>query len=136
MPAAYGHTAQCYYQQFVRPRPYIEVRQLSYHPINDVTPISMLGHTPHLVTVHASLPVASIKELIVYDKANPGKINYGSSGTGGSEAHVTLAGELRRDARRRSWSGWSASCRVPSAGAGQVTSSCAGPSTVECRHAI
>mgnify|MGYP003337400764 FL=1 len=67
------------------------VNQLSYHPINDVTPISMLGHTPHLVTVHASLPVASIKELIVYDKANPGKINYGSSGTGGS---VHLATEL------------------------------------------
>lgn len=67
------------------------VNQLTYHPVNDVTPISMLGHTPHLVTVHVSLPVASIKELIAYDKANPGKINYGSSGTGGS---VHLATEL------------------------------------------
>jgi len=65
--------------------------QLSYDPVNDVTPIALLGESLHLVSVHSSVPVASIKELIAYDKANPGKLNYGSSGTGGS---VHLATEL------------------------------------------
>jgi len=65
--------------------------QLSYDPVNDVTPITLLSEALHLVTVHSSVPVASIKELIAYDKANPGKLNYGSSGTGGS---IHLATEL------------------------------------------
>lgn len=65
--------------------------QLSYDPVNDVTPIALLGGTPHLVAVHVSLPVASLKALIAYDKANPGKVYYGSSGTGGS---VHMATEL------------------------------------------
>lgn len=64
---------------------------LPYHPVNDVTPISLLGASPHLAVVHAAVPVASVKELIAYDKAHPGKLNYGSSGTGGS---VHLATEL------------------------------------------
>ncbi len=67
------------------------LHQLPYHPVNDVTAISLLGQTIHLMSVHASVPVASVKELIAYDKANPGKLNYGSSGTGGS---VHLATEL------------------------------------------
>ena len=45
-------------------------------------PVVLLGGTPHLLSVHASLPVNSVKELIAYDKGNPGKVNYGSSGTG------------------------------------------------------
>lgn len=67
------------------------LHQLPYHPVNDVTPISLLGASPHLAVVHVSVPVASMKELIAYDKANPGKLNYGSSGTGGS---VHLATEF------------------------------------------
>lgn len=67
------------------------LHQLPYHPVNDVTAISLLGQTIHLMSVQASVPVASVKELIAYDKANPGKLNYGSSGTGGS---VHLATEL------------------------------------------
>ena len=65
--------------------------QLPYDPVNDVAPVVLLGGSPHLAVVHASTPVTSIKELIAYDKANPGKVYYGSSGTGGS---VHLATEM------------------------------------------
>ena len=64
---------------------------LPYDPVNDVAPIALVGETGNLVTLHPSVPVKSIKELIAYDKANPGKLNYGSAGTG-SGAH--LAPEL------------------------------------------
>jgi len=67
------------------------MNQLSYHPVNDVTPISLLDESLQLVVLHPSVPVANVKELIAYDKANPGKLNYGSSGTGGS---VHLATEF------------------------------------------
>jgi tripartite-type tricarboxylate transporter receptor subunit TctC len=65
--------------------------QLAYDPVNDVAPIILLGVAPQLAAVHPSLPVASASELIAHAKANPGKVNYGSSGTGGS---VHLATEL------------------------------------------
>ena len=57
---------------------------LPYHPVNDVAPIILLNTAPQLAVVHPSLPIASVPELIAYAKANPGKLNYGSSGTGGS----------------------------------------------------
>jgi tripartite-type tricarboxylate transporter receptor subunit TctC len=63
----------------------------SFNPVTDVTPIIQIGATGMLLTVNPSLPATNVKELIAYDKANPGKINYGSSGTG-STPH--LAGEL------------------------------------------
>lgn len=58
--------------------------KLPYHPVNDVTPIVLLNISPQLAVVHPSVPIASVSELIAYAKANPGKLNYGSSGTGGS----------------------------------------------------
>jgi tripartite-type tricarboxylate transporter receptor subunit TctC len=57
--------------------------KLTYDAVNDVAPIALIGETGFIVTLHPSVPVKSIKELIAYDKANPGKLNYGSSGTGG-----------------------------------------------------
>lgn len=67
------------------------VNPLPYHPVNDVTPIVLIGDAPHLFALHGALPIASVKELIAYDKVNPNKLNYGSSGAGGS---VHLATEL------------------------------------------
>ncbi len=65
--------------------------KLPYDPVNDVAPISLIGEIGNLVTLHLSVPVTSIKDLIAYDKANPGKLNYGSGGTGSG---VHLATEL------------------------------------------
>jgi tripartite-type tricarboxylate transporter receptor subunit TctC len=58
--------------------------QLPYHPVNDVAPIALVNISPQLAVVHPSVPIASVAELIAYAKANPGKLNYGSSGTAGS----------------------------------------------------
>ncbi len=62
-----------------------------FDPFKDFTPITAgaLGGT--VLTVHASLPVNSVADLIAYAKANPGKVNYASFGTG-STAH--LNGEM------------------------------------------
>jgi tripartite-type tricarboxylate transporter receptor subunit TctC len=65
--------------------------KLPYDPVRDIAPISMLGEAGYLITVNPSLPVKTTLELIAYAKANPGKIAYGSSGTGGT-SH--LVGEL------------------------------------------
>ena len=77
--------------------------KLPYDPVNDVAPIALIGENGLVVTLHPSVPVTSIKELIAYDKANPGKLNYGSSGTGGANPprHRTLQpdGRHQDDAR-------------------------------------
>jgi tripartite-type tricarboxylate transporter receptor subunit TctC len=53
--------------------------KLSYSPTRDFAPISMICEFPLIVTVDARLPVRSVKELVAYAKANPGKSNYASS---------------------------------------------------------
>lgn len=59
-------------------------RNLPYHPIRDFAPVSLFGTTPNVLVIHPSVPANSLKELIAYVKANPGKLSYGSSGVGGS----------------------------------------------------
>ncbi len=61
--------------------------KLPYDPVNDVAPIALIGEYGNLVTLNPSISIKSIKELIAYDKANPGKLNYGSGGTG-SATHL------------------------------------------------
>jgi len=65
--------------------------KLPYDPISDFTPVSQLADVPNIVVVHPSVPARSVKELMAYAKANPGKLNYGSAGSGSSQH---LAGEL------------------------------------------
>ncbi|MDN8617516.1 Bug family tripartite tricarboxylate transporter substrate binding protein [Variovorax ginsengisoli] len=48
----------------------------------DLVPISMIGTSPNLILVNAEVPVKSLKELIAYLKANPGKLAYASQGNG------------------------------------------------------
>ena len=65
--------------------------QLNFDFIRDVTPIAGIIRFPDVVVVNLAVPVHSIPELIAYAKANPGKLNFASSGIG-STLHV--AGEL------------------------------------------
>jgi tripartite-type tricarboxylate transporter receptor subunit TctC len=65
--------------------------KLNFVFLRDITPIAGILRLPYILVAHPSVPVHTISELIVYAKANPGKINMASPGTG-SGPHV--AGEL------------------------------------------
>jgi tripartite-type tricarboxylate transporter receptor subunit TctC len=69
--------------------------KLPYDPIRDFTPITGVARVPNVLVmspaVAARLGIASVADLVAYAKKNPGKLNYGSGGTG-SAGH--LAGEL------------------------------------------
>ena len=64
---------------------------MPYDAVKDFAPITLVAVTPNVLVVNPSLPVHSVKELIAYAKANPGKLSFGSGSTG-SAGH--LAGEL------------------------------------------
>jgi tripartite-type tricarboxylate transporter receptor subunit TctC len=68
--------------------------KLSFDSVNDITPIIQISQGPFVVAVHPSLPVKTLKELIDAAKKEPGKLSYGSSGSG-SITH--LASELFLD---------------------------------------
>ena len=56
--------------------------KLPYDPRKDLTPVIILAGAPYVLTVHPSLPVTSMKELIALAKARPKDLNYASGGTG------------------------------------------------------
>jgi len=66
------------------------VYKLSFDPLNDITPIAQISKGPYIVAVHPSVPAKTLKELVAYAKANPGKLSYASSGNG---AHIHVATE-------------------------------------------
>ena len=66
-------------------------KNLTFNFIRDIAPVAGLVRTPNVMEVTTSLPVKTVAEFIAYCKANPGKINMASSGSGTS---VHLSGEL------------------------------------------
>ena len=62
----------------------------TYDPIKDFEPITVMANTHQIIVAHPSVPVSSLQELIDYAKKNPGKLNYGSAGTG-SATHLNMA---------------------------------------------
>jgi tripartite-type tricarboxylate transporter receptor subunit TctC len=66
-------------------------KKLSYDPVKSFAPIMLVGAQPNVLVVHPSVPAKTLKELVAYVKANPGKLNFASGGRG-SSPH--LAGEL------------------------------------------
>jgi tripartite-type tricarboxylate transporter receptor subunit TctC len=64
---------------------------LSFNFVRDIAPVGCVGATPFVVVVNPSVPAKTLPEFIAYAKANPGKINFASNGTG-NLTHIT--GEL------------------------------------------
>src|ERR1051325_3918857 len=57
--------------------------KISYDPVRDFAPVSRLIHANMVLVARTDFPAATIQDLIRYAKENPGKVNYGSVGTGG-----------------------------------------------------
>lgn len=70
-------------------------RTVQYDAVRDFDPIVLVGELPLALAVHPSLPVATLKEMIDYARANPERISYGSSGNG------TLSHLLMEDLKQR-----------------------------------
>jgi tripartite-type tricarboxylate transporter receptor subunit TctC len=62
--------------------------KLPFDPAKDLVPVSLAGIAPLILTANVNFPAKDVKELIAYAKANPGKVNFGSSGIGAA-AHLT-----------------------------------------------
>lgn len=71
-------------------------KSMPFDPMKDLVPVAPLADTPLVVTTNAkALPMATFQEFVAHAKANPGKLNYGSSGTG-TPAHILADFVLRR----------------------------------------
>jgi len=68
-------------------------KNLPFHPIRDFAPVTMATRQSIMLMTNPSLPVKSVKDFIAFARARPGKVDFGSSGPGGS-GH--MAGELFR----------------------------------------
>jgi len=86
-----GHTLMVVSMMTPVSLPYLQ-KNLPY-TLNDLMLVNRFVTTPMVVAIHPSVPAANLKELIAYGKANPGKLNFGSSGVGQS---YHLAAELFR----------------------------------------
>ena len=65
--------------------------KMPYDHVKDFAPVILVAAVPNVLVVHPSVPATTVAELIAYAKANPGKLNFASSGSGTS---IHLAGEL------------------------------------------
>lgn len=63
--------------------------KLTWDAVKDFAPVSLVALVPNIMVVNNSLPVKSVKELVAYAKANPGKLAHGSPGNG-STAHLSM----------------------------------------------
>ncbi|MDP3084640.1 MAG: tripartite tricarboxylate transporter substrate binding protein [Rubrivivax sp.] len=59
-------------------------KKLPYNPLTDLVPVVQIADVPNVLVVHSSVSAKSVEEFIAYAKANPGKLNYASTGIGTS----------------------------------------------------
>jgi tripartite-type tricarboxylate transporter receptor subunit TctC len=77
---------------FANPGPAVHNVVLRKNPpyrLDDFAPIAYVGYTPNIIVANPKAPFSNLKELVAYAKANPGKINWASPGTG-SNPHIAL----------------------------------------------
>jgi tripartite-type tricarboxylate transporter receptor subunit TctC len=72
-------------------------KQLPYSPLKDFAPVSLAFETPLYLVVNKDLPVNDVRQLVAYAKSNPGKLSFGSIGSGSS---VHLIGEMFKAAAK------------------------------------
>jgi tripartite-type tricarboxylate transporter receptor subunit TctC len=83
-----GHTLLVGYSMFHVGNPAM-FKDLAWDPLRDFSPVAMVAVSPHVVAVHPSVPVQTLKELVDLAKREPGKLNYASPGSG-SVPHVGM----------------------------------------------
>lgn len=66
-------------------------KNIKFNLVKDFAPVALAVKVPNVLVVNPKVPVHSVKELVAYAKANPGKLNFASSGSGTS---IHMAGEL------------------------------------------
>jgi tripartite-type tricarboxylate transporter receptor subunit TctC len=66
-------------------------KKLSYDPVRDFRMLALVTDLPVVMEIHPSVPASNVAEFVAYAKQNPGKISFGSAGTGGT---IHLAGEM------------------------------------------
>ena len=66
-------------------------KKMPFDPVKDFAPLTRVANVPNLLVANPAQPYKSVKDLIAYAKANPGKVNFGSAGNGSS---IHLSGEL------------------------------------------
>jgi tripartite-type tricarboxylate transporter receptor subunit TctC len=87
-------------------------RKLPFDPIEDFTPIALIGREPGVVVVNPAVPATTLQAFIAYVKANPGKVDYASSGNGSGQ-HLFAALLASRTGMKMN--------HVPYRGSGQAT---------------
>ena len=66
-------------------------KKMPFNPNKDLAPLTRVANVPNLLVANPQQPFKNVKEMIAYAQANPGKVNFGSSGSGSS---IHLSGEL------------------------------------------
>jgi tripartite-type tricarboxylate transporter receptor subunit TctC len=84
-----GHTLLMATNSPLSTAPFL-MKNVSYDPVKDFTPVTRVGSFTLMLVVNPSLPVKTVKELIEYAKANPGKLSFASANTSGIVAGETL----------------------------------------------
>jgi tripartite-type tricarboxylate transporter receptor subunit TctC len=75
-------------------------KNLSYDPLTDLVPVVQIADVPNVLVVNPEVPAKTMEEFIAYAKANPSKLNYGSTGVGTS-SHLSRSCSANASAPRR-----------------------------------
>jgi tripartite-type tricarboxylate transporter receptor subunit TctC len=95
--------------------------KLPYDPLKDFEPIGMVGVFPLVLVVHPSVPARSVRELVAYARAHPGKLNYSAGSTSFQVATEMFKQMTRTDIRHIPYKGSAASINAVLAGDVQLT---------------